>query len=101
MNFEKDWPKTKVILLEQNYRSSGNIIKAASGLIANNKFQKLKNLWTENHEGEPVKVIEHRNEDEEAQWIAEKSQIHQLANKSQILQFCIVPTRNRAPLKPP
>ena len=82
LNFENDWPKTKVILLEQNYRSSGNIIKAASGLIANNKFQKLKNLWTENDEGELVKVIEHKDEDEEAGWIAGQIQNSKFKNQN-------------------
>lgn len=72
LNFENDWPKTKVVLLEQNYRSSGNIIAAASAMIKNNKFQKRKNLWTENLEGELVKVIECKNEDEEGLWIADK-----------------------------
>lgn len=74
LNFEKDWPETKIFLLEQNYRSSGNIIKAASSLIAKNKFQKLKNLWTENEDGELVKVIEHKGEDEEAEWVASQIQ---------------------------
>jgi DNA helicase-2/ATP-dependent DNA helicase PcrA len=72
LNFEKDWPKTKTVFLEQNYRSTGNIIKAASSLIAKNKFQKRKNLWTENDDGNPVKAIEHCDEDGEAEWIAEK-----------------------------
>lgn len=72
LNFENDWPKTKVVMLEQNYRSSGNIIKAASSLIAKNKFQKPKNLWTENEDGAAVRVVEHQGEDEEAEWIAEQ-----------------------------
>ncbi len=72
LNFEKDWPKTKTVFLEQNYRSTGNIIKAASSLIAKNKFQKHKNLWTENDDGNPVKAIEHYDEDEEAEWIVDK-----------------------------
>ena len=63
LNFEKDWPKTKTVFLEQNYRSTGNIIKAASSLIAKNKFQKHKNLWTENDDGNLVKAIEHHDED--------------------------------------
>ncbi|MEK7635888.1 MAG: UvrD-helicase domain-containing protein [Patescibacteria group bacterium] len=72
LNFENDWPKIKVVLLEQNYRSSGNIIATASALIKNNKFQKRKNLWTENLKGELVKIIECKNEDEEGLWIADK-----------------------------
>lgn len=80
LNFERDWPETKVVFLEQNYRSTENIIKSASALIGNNKVQKHKNLWTENIEGELIKIIEHQNEDEEAWWIAE--QIAKLKNEN-------------------
>ena len=82
LNFENDWPKTKVVLLEQNYRSSGNIIAAASALIKSNKFQKFKNLWTENPEGELVKIIECQNEDDEGQWIANKISNYELQNSN-------------------
>lgn len=82
LNFEKDWPETKTVLLEQNYRSSGNIIKAASSLIAKNKFQKPKNLWTENEDGETVKVIEHSDEDREAEWIALRIKNSELRSKN-------------------
>lgn len=71
LNFEKDWPGTKVVLLEENYRSSGNIISSASAVIANNKIQKVKNLWTKNEAGELVVVVEHADERSEAGWIAE------------------------------
>lgn len=90
LNFEKDWPKTKVVMLEQNYRSSGNIIKSASALISKNKFQKSKNLWTENSDGEPIKVIEHQNEDEEAEWIADKISNLNLSVGGQILNLAIL-----------
>ena len=55
LDFEKDWPESNVVLLEENYRSSSNIIKAASALIANNINQKPKNLWTKKEDGTPVK----------------------------------------------
>ena len=77
LNFEKDWPGTKVVLLEENYRSTGNIISAASAVIANNKIQKAKNLWTKNVAGESVSVVEHADERGEAGWIAET--IHKIA----------------------
>ncbi len=70
LNFDRDWPDAKVVLLEQNYRSTGNIIKAASAVVANNKYQRPKTLWTENSDGELVKVIEHDNADYEAQYVA-------------------------------
>ena len=48
LGFEKDYREAKVILLEQNYRSTRTILKAANAVIANNKTRKPKNLWTEN-----------------------------------------------------
>lgn len=70
LNFENDWPNAKIVLLEQNYRSSGNIIRASSEMISNNKFQKPKKLWTENNSGETIKIIEHSDETAEAEWVA-------------------------------
>lgn len=70
LNFEKDWPDAKVVLLEENYRSTQNIIKAASAVIAHNHLQKSKTLWTNNPEGGKVKVVEQYNADGEAEWIA-------------------------------
>mgnify|MGYP001574358406 FL=1 len=72
LNFENDWKDAKVVKLEENYRSTSNIIKSASSVIANNKFQKPKSLWTQNPEGDLVKIIEHNNADYEADWITEK-----------------------------
>ncbi len=72
MDFENDWPEANVILLEENYRSTSNIIKAASALISNNVNQKPKELWTKNDSGEPIAIIEASDEDDEAEWIADK-----------------------------
>lgn len=71
LNFEKDWQGAKVVLLEENYRSSANIITAASAVIANNKVQKPKKLWTQKDAGDPIAVIEHHDERGEAVWIAQ------------------------------
>ncbi len=57
LNFEKDFPGAKVIKLEQNYRSTEIILKAASTVIANNYSRKEKTLWTELKEGDPVRLI--------------------------------------------
>ena len=54
LNFEEEYPEAKVIKLEQNYRSSGNILKAANGVIANNEGRKDKALWTAAPDGEPI-----------------------------------------------
>lgn len=73
LNFEHDWPSARVVLLEQNYRSTKNIIISSSALIAKNALQKQKHLWTHNDEGELVKVVEHQSEYEEAAYVAEAS----------------------------
>ncbi len=72
LNFEKDWPDATVITLDENYRSTKNIIKAASELIKKNKFQKQKNLWTGNPEGELIRISAFQNADQEAYSVAEK-----------------------------
>lgn len=71
-NFEKEWPKAKVLLLEQNYRSTQTILNAANHLIINNIGQKRKKLWTENGEGPPLSLIPAENERHEARCIAEE-----------------------------
>jgi DNA helicase-2/ATP-dependent DNA helicase PcrA len=58
LSFEKDYPDAKVILLEQNYRSTKTILDTASNVIEKNKQRKPRKLFTENEEGEPVSVIE-------------------------------------------
>lgn len=72
LNFEKDWPDATVITLDENYRSTQNIIKAASELIKKNKFQKQKNLWTGNPEGDLIRLSAFQNADQEAYTVAEK-----------------------------
>lgn len=70
LNFEKDFPKAKVVVLEQNYRSTSNILGAANGLIRNNSKRKPKKLWTSRTGGETIHVLLARNEREEAAFIA-------------------------------
>ncbi len=66
LNFEKAFPNTMVIKLEQNYRSSKNILSAANEVIANNIGRKDKALWTDNEEGEPVSFTQFESDIEEA-----------------------------------
>ncbi|KXK26972.1 MAG: ATP-dependent DNA helicase PcrA [candidate division WS6 bacterium OLB20] len=73
LNFEKDYPDAKVIKLEQNYRSTKTILDASNLVIALNPNQKKKQLWTENHSGEPITVYEALDEKDEADWVAKKS----------------------------
>ncbi|HDQ92842.1 MAG TPA: ATP-dependent DNA helicase PcrA [Synergistetes bacterium] len=70
LNFEKDFPKAKVVVLEQNYRSTGNILGAANGIIRNNSKRKPKKLWTSRGHGEKIRVLLGRNEREEAIFVA-------------------------------
>ncbi|MDX1535312.1 MAG: UvrD-helicase domain-containing protein [Candidatus Spechtbacterales bacterium] len=69
LNFERDWPKALVIKLEKNYRSTENIVKAASELIKNNSEGYEKDLWTENRGGEPITIKELGSEQEEAEFL--------------------------------
>jgi len=64
----------KVVRLEQNYRSHGNILDAANALIANNRNRLGKNLWTAAGKGEPVRVFEGESDTDEARWIVEEVQ---------------------------
>ena len=79
LNFEKDYKDAKVILLEQNYRSTSTILDAANQVIKNNKQRKDKNLWTARGIGEKIKYYRAYNEKDEAQYVIRK--IKELTNK--------------------
>ena len=72
LNFEKDYPDCKTILLEENYRSTKTILNAANSVIKNNKLRKDKNLWSNNEEGELIKYIRTDGEKEEADYVAKE-----------------------------
>lgn len=72
--FEKDYPKAKVIILEENYRSSKNILDAANAVIAKNKMRREKNLVTSQAGGEPISLAQGFDESSEAEFIAAKSE---------------------------
>ncbi|MEJ6395344.1 UvrD-helicase domain-containing protein [Gymnodinialimonas sp. 2305UL16-5] len=72
LRFEKDFPGAHVVRLEQNYRSTGHILAAASGVIAGNKGRLGKTLWTDGEDGEKVRLIGHWDGDEEARWVGEE-----------------------------
>lgn len=72
LDFEKDYPDATVIKLEQNYRSTANILDAANQVIAHNSGRKEKALWTEEGEGDPIRLYVAGDEREEAAWIADK-----------------------------
>ena len=72
LNFEKDFPGTKIIKLEQNYRCTGNILKAANAVIKNNETKYDKKLWTENDEGNLPCIYQGDDEYDEARYIVEQ-----------------------------
>lgn len=80
LNFENDYRDAKTILLEQNYRSTGNILDAANQVIKNNRDRKDKNLWTNKGPGEKIKYYRAYNERDEAQYVIRK--IKELVNRN-------------------
>ncbi|MBS7578031.1 MULTISPECIES: DNA helicase PcrA [unclassified Enterococcus] len=82
LEFEKDYPKTKVILLEENYRSTKNILAAANNVIENNINRRPKKLWTQNQTGEKIIYYRAQSEREEAEFIVSQIQLLQEAGKS-------------------
>ncbi len=85
LNFKKDYPDNRVFKLEQNYRSTQNIVNAANSVIANNKDQIKKIVWTQNDAGEKIRIMKATSESEEgalvANYIFETKMNKQLANK--------------------
>lgn len=79
--FDREYSDVKTIRLEQNYRSTGSILKAANAVIANNHERMGKNLWTEDSDGEPISIYAAFNEHEEARFIASRiTDWHQQGN---------------------
>jgi DNA helicase-2/ATP-dependent DNA helicase PcrA len=70
LDFERDFPGTRTIALEQNYRSTNSILDAANAVISNNRERKPKDLWSELGDGDPVRVVEVEDEHAEARFVA-------------------------------
>jgi DNA helicase-2/ATP-dependent DNA helicase PcrA len=88
LNFESDFPGAKIVKLEQNYRSTGNILEAATGVVSNNIARKGKKLFTDGGSGEPVRIVTAGNEREEAQFVIEK--IVQGRSRMKLSDFAIL-----------
>lgn len=92
LDFENDWPDANVILLEENYRSTSNIIKAASALMQNNRNRsaswRTKTLWTKKEGGEPVRIIETADEDGEAEWLT--GEIGKIKNQNKNAEIAVL-----------
>ncbi len=82
LNFKNDYPDLKLFKLEQNYRSTHHIVSAANSLIAHNKQQISKEIWTSNQPGEKVHIVQAANEGDEAAWVS--GQVFQLAQQYQL-----------------
>jgi len=72
LNFERDYPDAKIVILSQNYRSTQNILDTAHQIISKNVYQKEKKLWTKNSKGNPIFITEALNEKLEAKFIVEE-----------------------------
>jgi len=92
--FLQDYPDAKTIRLEQNYRSTGNILMAANTLIANNSRRLGKNLWTQADIGEPIALYAAINEWDEARFVV--SQIKAWQERGSLLKNCAILYRNNA-----
>ncbi|MBX3694798.1 MAG: DNA helicase II [Steroidobacteraceae bacterium] len=74
--FQRDWPQAQLFRLEQNYRSTGNILQAANALIAHNAGRLGKNLWTSGGHGEPIRLYAAFNERDEADFVTQRIRDH-------------------------
>ncbi len=91
LNFKNDYPEYKLVKLEQNYRSTQTIVNAANSVIANNKDQIRKEVWTENEEGQLIKILKASSDSEEGSLVAnaifETKMNHQLHNDAFVVLY--------------
>jgi DNA helicase-2/ATP-dependent DNA helicase PcrA len=90
IDFKSDFPDCKIFKLEQNYRSTKKILRAADSVIKNNTEQILKNLWTDNNEGEPIVVVECKDERDEAERVVHFIKEEIRKNKYNLRDFVIL-----------
>lgn len=90
LDFEKDFPNAAVIKLEQNYRSTKNILSAANSVIRNNKARKEKTLWTENSEGSVIHLFRSENDIEEAVFVSETIDKNAVGGKASYSDFAVL-----------
>ena len=91
LNFERDFQNSQIVRLEQNYRSTGNILKTASSLISENKERIGKKLWTSDSDGDPVLINNFEDDEFEAKFISKK--IHELQKNRTLLSQIAILTR--------
>lgn len=88
--FDRDYPETTVVKLEQNYRSTGNILDAAHAVVAKNETRRDKKLWTEQAAGEKLRLFAANSEREEAMWVAERMQDGRAAKGREWRDFAVL-----------
>lgn len=90
LQFQKDYQDVKIIMLEQNYRSTQSILNVANNVIANNKGQLPKTLWTENLEGDKIRLVRTATDNEEGKVVADIIQEQKLRNHFHNYEFAIL-----------
>ena len=90
LNFEKDYPDLKIFKLEQNYRSTKHIVHAANKVITNNRMQITKEIWTENHHGEKIKVLRAVSDNDEGKLIVDSIFEEKMRNQRMNHEFAIL-----------
>ncbi|HEY5463609.1 MAG TPA: UvrD-helicase domain-containing protein [Hanamia sp.] len=90
LRFQKDYDEVKVVMLEQNYRSSQNILNVANEIISNNKGQIPKKLWTINDEGEKINLVRTATDNDEGKYVADAIQEQKLRNHYRNSDFAIL-----------
>lgn len=90
LDFEKDYPDAKVVLLEQNYRSTKYILQAANDVIGNNAKRKDKSLWTDNQDGEKISYYRAQSEGDESRYVVSKIQEEMKERKLNYGHFAIL-----------
>jgi DNA helicase-2/ATP-dependent DNA helicase PcrA len=90
LDFQSDYPDAKVVRLEQNYRSTGKILKAANSVIVHNQRKLDKELWTENHEGDRLSVMECESDRDEGYKIVQRIRDESIKDKLQLKDFVVL-----------
>ncbi|MBT5330876.1 MAG: UvrD-helicase domain-containing protein [Porticoccaceae bacterium] len=90
IDLSRDYPDLKVIRLEQNYRSTGRILKCANELIKNNSHLFEKTLWSDLGVGDPINLIRHKNDEEELDWIVQDIQYRMATKRRKFKDFAVL-----------
>src|SRR5207247_9250081 len=91
LNFERDFPGARIVKLEQNYRSTGNILDAATGVVSNNIARKGKRLFTDSGSGEPARIVTCSTHRPEAQFVLEKiSSLRKGSDPHRLADFAVL-----------